>query len=117
MICCSKNFNNNLLNTEIKKDVIDISNFDIDKDKNILIKPVVLNREIKKDVFDISNFDIGKNKNILIKPVVLNEQKVYEVLSEKIILDKKYFIENFCEFIKENYKIIILILIILLILK
>lgn len=86
MICCNKNFNNNLL-TEIKKDVIDIG------------------------------IDIGKDKNILIKPAGLDEQKVYEVQSEKIILDKKYFIENFCEFIKENYTIIILILIILLILK
>jgi hypothetical protein len=89
MTCCNKNFTNNLLNTEIKKDV----------------------------VIDISNFDVGKDKNILIKPIVLDEQKVYEVQSEKIILDKKYFMENFCEFIKENYKIIILILIILLILK
>jgi hypothetical protein len=95
MICCNKNFNNTLLNTEMKKDVIGISNYDI----------------------GISNYDIGKDKNILIKPAVLDEQKVYEVQSENIILDKKYFTENFCEFIKENYKIIILILIILLILK
>jgi len=64
-----------------------------------------------------TKFDIGKDK-IFIKPAGpagLDTEKVYQVQNEQNKINLSF--NNFCEFIKENYSIIIVVLIILLIIK